>query len=88
MILFETPKLWYLYNRENTIKDGLHGSTPVRAFLMPERRCRMSYRKVTYLEQCWYILRFWLREKIRKDDPDAKKTEASVRVPRMPKSDR
>lgn len=48
----------------------------------------MSYRKVTYLEQCWYILRFWLREKIRKDDPHAKKTEASVRVSRMPKSDR
>ena len=48
----------------------------------------MSYRKVTYLEQCWYILRFWLGEKIRKDDLHAKKTEASVRPPRMPKSDR
>lgn len=48
----------------------------------------MSYRKVTYLEQCWYILRFWLLEKIRKEYPNAKKTKSSVRVPQMPKSDR
>lgn len=48
----------------------------------------MGYRKVTYLEQCWYILRFWLREKIRKEDPHAEKTEAPVRISRMPKSDR
>ena len=25
----------------------------------------MSYRKVGYLEQCWYIIRYWLREKFR-----------------------
>ena len=48
----------------------------------------MSYRKVTYLEQCWYNLRFWLRERIGKEGPNAKKTEASVRIPRMPKSDK
>ena len=48
----------------------------------------MSYRKVTYLEQCWYILRFWLREKAGKEGPYAKKTKTPVRVPRLPKSDR
>lgn len=42
----------------------------------------MGYRKVAYLEQCWYILRFWLR------GPYAKKTKAPVRLPRMRKSDR
>lgn len=26
----------------------------------------MSYRKVGYLERCWYIIRYWLREKFRR----------------------
>ena len=25
----------------------------------------MGYRKVTYTEQCWYILKFWIKEKLR-----------------------
>ena len=30
----------------------------------------MSYRKVTYIEQCWYIFKFWLKEKFkRKEKP-------------------
>ena len=26
----------------------------------------MGYRKVSYLEQCWYILKYWFRK--RRDD--------------------
>lgn len=26
----------------------------------------MSYRKVGTLEQCWYVLKYWLREHFRK----------------------
>lgn len=56
---------------------------------MPEMEVpRLPYRKVTYTEQCWYILRFWLRRLLRKKDRHAKKTDASVRVPRMPKTHR
>lgn len=40
----------------------------------------MPYRKVGYLEQCWYIVRYKLREVLRKDDHHAKKAEAPVRV--------
>ena len=29
----------------------------------------------------------WLREKIRKDKPNAQKTQKAVRIPRVPKSD-
>lgn len=25
----------------------------------------MAYRKVTYTEQCWYIIKFWIKEKLR-----------------------
>lgn len=32
------------------------------AFAIPERRKTMPYRKVTYREQMWYIIRFKLRE--------------------------
>lgn len=32
------------------------------AFAIPERRKTMPYRKVTYREQVWYIIRFKLRE--------------------------
>nr|DAL82321.1 MAG TPA: hypothetical protein [Caudoviricetes sp.] len=28
----------------------------------------MSYRKVGYLEQCWYIFRYWFRHKILRKD--------------------
>ena len=27
---------------------------------------RMGYRKVGYLEQCWYIIRYWLQERFRR----------------------
>ena len=47
----------------------------------------MPYRRVSYPEQCWYNVRFWLREKIRKDKPNAPKTQKAVRIPRVPKSD-
>ena len=50
-------------------------------------RLQMPYRRVSYPEQCWYIVRFWLREKIRKDKPNASKTPKAVRIPRVPKSD-
>ena len=32
----------------------------------------MGYRKVSYLEQIWYILRYKLREFFRKEDKRAK----------------
>jgi len=28
----------------------------------------MSYRKVTYAEQIWYIIRFWLRQKFKRKE--------------------
>lgn len=56
---------------------------------MPETEVpRLPYRKVTYTEQCWYILRFWFRRLLRKKGRHAKETDASVRVPRMPKTNR
>ena len=33
----------------------------------------MSYRKVSYLEQCWYIVQCWLRMKLQKTKEDKKK---------------
>lgn len=34
----------------------------------------MGYRKVGYMEQVWYIFRYKLRQLLRKEDTDAKKT--------------
>lgn len=28
----------------------------------------MSYRKVGTLEQCWYVLKYWLREHFRQEE--------------------
>ena len=35
----------------------------------------MSYRKVTYLEQMWYILKFYLKERRHKHELHSKKTD-------------
>lgn len=43
-------------------------------FLYPKEVCPMGYRKVGYLEQIWYILRYKFREIKRKEDLSAKKT--------------
>ena len=42
------------------------------AFSMPKEVFVMGYRKVSYPEQIWYILRYKLREFFRKEDKRAK----------------
>ena len=52
-------------DKEN--KDSLRGDLPAEAFLMlGERRSCMGYRKVGYLEQLWYILKYKLGELFRR----------------------
>lgn len=41
-------------------------------FLCPKEVCHMGYRKVGYLEQIWYILRYKFRQLWRKEDHNAK----------------
>ena len=48
----------------------------------------MPYRKVGYMEQCWYIIRWKVREVFGKEKIHAKKTETSVRVSGLPQPDR
>ena len=47
----------------------------------------MPYRKVGYMEQCWYIVRYKIREVFRKEKCNAVKTQTSVRVSRLPQTD-
>ena len=47
---------------------SLHGRNPVEAFSYAIGGFVMGYRKVSYLEQIWYILRYKLREFFRKED--------------------
>ena len=48
----------------------------------------MAYRKVGYLEQCWYIIRYWLRDLFRrKKRSRAEETEETVLLSRLSKSD-
>lgn len=28
----------------------------------------MGYRKVTWIEQCWYIIKFWFKDKFKRKD--------------------
>lgn len=53
-------------------KKSLHGSDPVGAFPMSKGGVQMGYRKVGYLEQIWYILRYKFRQHRRKEDTRAK----------------
>ena len=54
-----------IMDKEN--KDSLRGDLPAEAFLMPDERRRcMGYRKVGYLEQLWYILKYKLGELFRR----------------------
>lgn len=46
----------------NRIQDEPRGSDPVGLFLCPRGGPDMGYRKVGYLEQIWYIIRYKLRE--------------------------
>jgi hypothetical protein len=48
----------------------------------------VPYRKVGYMEQCWYIIRWKVREVFGKEKIHAKKTETAVRVSGLPQSDR
>ena len=49
----------------------------------------MPYRKVGYLEQCWYIIKGAVRMKLKeRRKRRAKKTETPVRDSRMSESDR
>ena len=51
----------------NRVQDEPRGSNPVGLFFCPAKEDPlMSYRKVDALEQCWYIIRYWLREKFRR----------------------
>lgn len=47
----------------------------------------MPYRKVGYIEQCWYIVRYKIREIFWKEKCNAVKTQTSVCVPRLPPTD-
>ena len=57
-------------------------------FLYPKEVCPMGYRKVGYLEQIWYILRYKFLEIKRKEDRSAKKTYAPLFLSRLPQADR
>ena len=60
--------LCYPYNSERP--QEAHSEKSGWTFFMlvnPDGRSRhMSYRKVSYAEQCWYIVKFWLRDLFRK----------------------
>lgn len=48
------------------------GSNPSGFFYARTEVNTVGYRKVSYLEQVWYILRYKLRELFRKEDARAK----------------
>lgn len=51
-----------VYNQRSRIENGLAGKHP-RGFLLPRKGgSRMGYRKPGALEQCWYIIKWKLRE--------------------------
>jgi hypothetical protein len=57
----------YNGSMRNRVQDEPRGSNPVGLFFCPAKEDPlMSYRKVDALEQCWYIIRYWLREKFRR----------------------
>ena len=69
---YKSPRpLWYDIISEIEYEQP-HGSDPVGLFLCPKEVCCMGYRKVGYLEQIWYILRYKFRELQRKEDHNAK----------------
>ena len=50
------------YRREVSLATGaLHNTADMEAGKMP-------YRKVTYLEQCWYLILFMIRELLRGEE--------------------
>ena len=48
------------------------GSRPWGFFYAPMEVIVVGYRKVSYAEQIWYIIRYKLREFLRKEDKRAK----------------
>lgn len=54
----------------------------------------MSYRKVSYLEQCWYLLRYKIRELLGRDREDPRETvftklpDGTIQVTWRPKEGR
>ena len=54
---------------------SLYGSKSRRGFFYAQMEVMcVGYRKVSYMEQIWYILRYKLRQLLRKEDNSAKQT--------------
>lgn len=54
------------------IRNGLMGAIPWGVFYARKEVSPMGYRKVSYLEQIWYILRYKFCHRLRKEDKCAK----------------
>ena len=54
------------------IRNGLMGAIPWGFFYAQKEVFPMGYRKVSYLEHIWYILRYKFRTRRRKEDKRAK----------------
>ena len=54
------------------IRNGLMGAIPWGFFHAQTEVIMMGYRKVSYAEQIWYIVRYKLRQLLRKEDKRAK----------------
>ena len=54
--------------------DSLVGAIPRGFFYAQTEVVDVGYRKVSYMEQLWYVLRYKLRQLFRKEDTGAKQT--------------
>ena len=54
--------------------DSLVGAIPRGFFYAQTEVVCVGYRKVGYMEQLWYVLRYKLRQLFRKEVADAKET--------------
>ena len=56
------------YNQRRILENGLVGAIP-RGFSYARTEVKdMGYRKVSYMEQIWYIIRYKVRQLLRKED--------------------
>ena len=71
MALYGTLVLWYHYNRQANMESLYEQSRRGFFYAQMEVMC-VGYRKVSYMEQIWYILRYKLQQLFRKEDKRAK----------------
>jgi len=58
----------------NTAKPSSPGGEIYAGLLLCQKEVYMSYRKVGYLEQCYYIIKYKLQQVFRRRKDNAKKT--------------